>query len=96
MADNDMPIDDTAIEAVSIDLVHFALIYRFIEFVSTASHVGKSMLSTFVALLLRQLGHKVVMVRIELKAGRSAFADIHIDSETSPAPRACRVAKWPC
>lgn len=64
-----------------IDLVQFALIYRFVEFVSTASHVGKSMLSTFVALLLRQLGHKVVLVRIESKAVGSALADIHIDSE---------------
>ena len=58
MPDNDMPIDDAPIEAVPIDLLQFALIYRFVEFISVASpHVGKSMLSTFVALLLRQLGH---------------------------------------
>ena len=76
-----MPIDEAPIEAIPLDHVHFALTYRFIEFVSTASHVGKSMLSTFVALLLRQLGHKVLLVRIESKAVRSAFADIHIDSE---------------
>jgi hypothetical protein len=82
MADaNDTPIDEAPIEAVPIDLVQFALIYRFIEFVSTASHVGKSMLSTFVALLLRQLGHKVLVVRIESKAVRSPLTDIHIASE---------------
>jgi hypothetical protein len=61
--------------------VNFALIYRFAEFISTASHVGKSLMSTFVALLLRQLGHKVVLVRIESKAVRSTDADIHIASE---------------
>jgi len=82
MADQDMPIiDEALIEAVPIDLVNFALIYRFAEFVSTASHVGKTMLSTFVALLLRQLGHKVLLIRIESKAVRSADADIHIASE---------------
>jgi hypothetical protein len=82
MADQDMPIiDEALIEAVPIDLVNFALIYHFAEFVSTASHVGKTMLSTFVALLLRQLGHKVLLIRIESKAVRSADADIHIASE---------------
>jgi hypothetical protein len=82
MADQDTPIiDEALIEAAPIDLLQFALVYRFVEFVSTASHVGKSMLSTFVALLLRQLGHKVVLIRIESKAVRGAFADIHIASE---------------
>jgi hypothetical protein len=82
MADaNDTPIDEIPIEAVPVDREHFVSNYRFIEFVSTASHTGKSMLSAFLTLLLRQLGYLVVLVRIESKAARSPFADIHIDSE---------------
>lgn len=81
MADKDMPIDEAPIEAAAIDLVNFALTYRFVEFIATASHVGKSLMSTFVALLLRQLGQKVVLVRIESKAVRSTDGDIHIGSE---------------
>lgn len=82
MADaNDTPIDETLIEAVPVDRGHFAPAYQFIEFVSTASHTGKSMLSTFLTLLLRQLSFAVVLVRIESRAARSPFADIHIANE---------------
>src|SRR5579875_980303 len=81
MPDNDPPIVDNPAEAAAINLVNFALIYRFVEFFSTASHVGKSLMSTFTTLLLRQLGYKVVLVRIESKAVRSTDADIHIASE---------------
>jgi hypothetical protein len=82
MADaTDTPIDEIAIEAVPVDREHFICAYRFIEFVSTASHTGKSMLSTFLATLLRLLGYVVVLIRIESKGARSPLADIHIDSE---------------
>src|SRR4051812_34294811 len=55
--------------------------YRYAEFVSTETDVGKSMLSTFTAHLLRQAGHKVILVRIESNALRSPLTDIHIASE---------------
>jgi hypothetical protein len=56
--------------------------YRFIEFFSVASHVGKSMLAMFVAQLLTELGVKVRIVRIESKAARSRDKNIvHIDTE---------------
>lgn len=81
MADSDIPIDDTTTKIVPIEVAQFALIYQFIEFISVASHVGKSLMSTFVALLLRQLGLKVLLIRIESKAVSSTDADIHIASE---------------
>jgi hypothetical protein len=59
----------------------FAPRYGFIEFISIASHVGKSMMATFVALMLRQLGVPVFVVRIESKMARSKESSIHIDSE---------------
>ena len=81
MADNDMPIDDATIEVVPIEVLQFALLYRFVEFTSPSSHVGKSMLSKFLAHLLRQQGIEVILIRIESKAVHSADADIHIASE---------------
>lgn len=83
MPDDEMPVHDAPNEAVPIEapLARFALFYRYNEFISTASHVGKTMLANFQALLLRQLGHKVVVVRIESKAVRSPLTDIHIASE---------------
>lgn len=80
---DEMPVHDVPNQAVPIEapLARFALFYRYNEFISTASHVGKTMLANFQALLLRQLGHKVVVVRIESKAVRSPLTDIHIASE---------------
>jgi hypothetical protein len=53
-----------------------------VEFFSVASHVGKSMFSTYTAALLRkQMGLDVVIVRIESKGARSREADIHIPVE---------------
>ncbi|WP_439409616.1 hypothetical protein ACNJX9_16995 [Bradyrhizobium sp. DASA03076] len=79
MPDDEMPVHDAP--NVDAPLARFALFYRYNEFISTASHVGKTMLANFQALLLRQLGHKVVVVRIESKAVRSPLTDIHIASE---------------
>jgi hypothetical protein len=78
---DDTTIDETIINAVPADRNEFVPIHRFIELTSTASHVGKSMLAIFLALLLRQFGFAVVLLRIESKAARSAVGDIHIDSE---------------
>jgi hypothetical protein len=53
-----------------------------VEYFSVASHVGKSMFSTYTAALLRrQMGLDVVIVRIESKGARSREADIHIPVE---------------
>src|SRR6266702_709904 len=57
--------------------------YRFIEFFSASSHVGKSMLAMFAAQLLTALGVKVRLVRIESKAAARSRDPkvVHIDSE---------------
>jgi hypothetical protein len=60
--------------------------YRFIEFCSVASHVGKSMLADFTAQLLAQFGIPVKQVRIESKAARSRHANVvQIDTENFAA-----------
>jgi hypothetical protein len=60
--------------------------YRFIEFCSVASHVGKSMLADYTVQLLAQFGIPVKHVRIESKAARSRHADVvHIDTENFAA-----------
>jgi hypothetical protein len=70
--------------------------YRFIEFCSVASHVGKSMLSDYTAQLLAQFGMPVKHVRIESKAARSRHADVvHIDTENFAAAPASRARKRP-
>src|ERR1700754_1641745 len=78
---DDTTIDETTIDTVPAEPGQFVPIYRFIELVSTASHVGKSMLAMFLLQLLRQFGLPVALVRIESKAARSGVGDIHIDSE---------------
>lgn len=60
----------------------FQPVYRFIEFFSVSSHVGKTMLAMFVAQLLCALGVPVRIVRIESKAARSRDKSVvHIDTE---------------
>ena len=60
--------------------------YRFIEFCSVASRVGKSTLADFTTQLLAQFGIPVKHVRIESKAARSRHADVvQIDTENFAA-----------
>src|SRR5258708_39224227 len=59
-----------------------AIRYQFIEVTASASHVGKTLTATFIATLLRSVGLRVLLVRIESKAARlSSAADLDIDSE---------------
>src|ERR1700722_14726360 len=63
-------------------VAEFVPAYRFLEFVSVASHVGKSTIADFTTQLLAQFGISVRHVRIESKAARSRYADVvQIDTE---------------
>src|SRR5438105_4790237 len=67
-------------------VAEFVPAYRFIEFVSIASHVGKTTLADFTTQLLAQFGIPVRHVRIESKAARSRHADVvQIDTENFAA-----------
>jgi len=65
----------------------FVTTYRFLEFVSVASHVGKSTLADFTAQLLGQFGVPIRFIRIESRAARSRQSGdvVHIDTENFAA-----------
>lgn len=68
-------------------VTEFVPAYRFLEFVSVASHVGKSTLADFTAQLLGQFGIPIKFIRIESKAARSRQSGdvVHIDTENFAA-----------
>lgn len=68
-------------------VTEFIPAYRFLEFVSVASHVGKSTLADFTAQLLGQFGIPIKAIRIESKAARSRQSGdvVHIDTENFAA-----------
>ncbi|MCK1671656.1 hypothetical protein [Bradyrhizobium sp. 150] len=70
----------------------FVPAYRLIEFVSVASHVGKSMLAEFTAQLLAQFGVPVRFIRIESKAARSRHSGDVIQIDTENFAAAARLA----
>ncbi|MBR0751217.1 hypothetical protein JQ604_03400 [Bradyrhizobium jicamae] len=71
----------------STAVTEFVPAYRFIEFVSVASHVGKSTLADFTKQLLAQFGIPIRFIRIESKAARSRQSGdvVHIDTENFAA-----------
>jgi len=68
-------------------VTEFVPAYRFLEFVSVASHVGKSTLADFTAQLLGQFDIPIKFIRIESKAARSRQSGdvVHIDTENFAA-----------
>lgn len=74
-------------ETSTTAVAEFVPAYRFIEFVSVASHVGKSTFADFTAQLLGQFGIPIKFIRIESKAARSRQSGdvVHIDTENFAA-----------
>lgn len=57
------------------------LAYLFFELIAQATAVGKSIMAKFLTDMLRQMGHRVILVRIESKVIKQAGADVAIDAE---------------
>src|SRR3954452_21589786 len=83
----DAPITLATPETSTVAVTEFVPAYRFIEFVSVASHVGKTTLADFTKQLLVQFGIPIRFIRVESKAARSRQSGdvVHIDTENFAA-----------